>query len=126
MTEPILHLTFRTDWQAALEAGSYQADSLSSEGFIHCSKPEQVERVANAYYHGKDGLVLLVIDPQKVTPEIRWEPGTDKPDELFPHIYGPLDLEAVLQVIDFEPNPDGSFTLLPDQPLTPNPDSDVA
>jgi uncharacterized protein (DUF952 family) len=126
MTEPILHLTFRTDWQTALEAGSYQADSLSSEGFIHCSKPEQVERVANAYYHGKDGLVLLVIDPQKVTPEIRWEPGTDKPDELFPHIYGPLDLEAVLQVIDFEPNPDGSFTLLPDQPLTPNPDSDVA
>lgn len=109
----IYHITSRTAWEAAQTAGAYTAASLASEGFIHLSKVDQVLRVANAIYRNQTGLVLLVVDTQRVTHEIRWEPGTDKPDELFPHIYGPLNLDAVTRVVDFPPNPDGSFSLPP-------------
>jgi uncharacterized protein (DUF952 family) len=121
MNNIIVHLTTRSDWTGAHHSGLYTTASLASEGFIHCSKPEQVERVANVYFPGQSGLVLLTIDPDKLQSEIRWEPGTDKPDEAFPHVYGPINLDAVVQVIDFEPNPDGSFTLLPAVIQPPDP-----
>ena len=54
---------------------------------------------------------LLVIDPQRLTSELRWDPGADLATELFPHVYGPINLDAVLQDIDFEPGPDGKFHL---------------
>jgi len=68
-------------------------------------------RVANSFFTNLPGLVILVIDPSRLKPEVRWEAGTDKADELFPHIYGPLNLEAVVRVLDFEPGPDGMFSL---------------
>jgi uncharacterized protein (DUF952 family) len=68
-------------------------------------------RVANSIFANQSGLVILEIDPSKLKPEVRWEAGTDKTDELFPHIYGPLNLEAILSVFDFEPDPEGKFTL---------------
>ncbi|MBI4731416.1 MAG: DUF952 domain-containing protein [Chloroflexi bacterium] len=122
------HITTRTSWSAAQEAGAYTADSLASQGFIHCSKADQVLRVANAIYRGQTGLVLLEIDLSALRSEVRWEPGTDtvravntlgtpvrdgKPEELFPHIYGPLNLDAVHRVLDFPPGPDGQFRSLP-------------
>jgi uncharacterized protein (DUF952 family) len=107
----ILHVTSRASWSAARNAGAYTADSLESQGFIHCSNTVQVVRVANAIFKGQHGLVLLKIDPSRLTSELRYEPGTDAPDQLFPHIYGPLDLEAVTAVLDFEPGPDGTFSL---------------
>jgi uncharacterized protein (DUF952 family) len=84
---------------------------LTSEGFIHCSKANQIMRVANTFFTNLPGLVILVIDPSRLKPELRWETGTDKADELFPHIYGPLNLEAVVRVLDFEPGPEGMFSL---------------
>ncbi|OIO91083.1 MAG: hypothetical protein AUK02_00330 [Anaerolineae bacterium CG2_30_58_95] len=107
----ILHITSRTSWLAAQNSGSYAADTLASEGFIHCSTREQVLRVANALFAGQRGLVLLVVDLRRLRPEVRWEPGADRPDELFPHVYGPINLEAVVEVMDFEPGPDGLFVL---------------
>jgi uncharacterized protein (DUF952 family) len=71
----------------------------------------QIKRVANNFFANQHGLVILVIDPSRLKPEVRWEAGTDKADELFPHIYGPLNLEAVVRVLDFEPGPDGMFSL---------------
>jgi uncharacterized protein (DUF952 family) len=68
-------------------------------------------RVADTWYTGQRGLVLLEIDPTRLKPEVRWEPGTDKADELFPHIYGPINLDGVTKVLDFEPDPGGHFTL---------------
>ncbi len=62
-------------------------------------------------YAGQPGLVLLVIDPARLTSELRWEPGVDLATELFPHIYGPINLDAVVHVIDFEPGLDGKFHL---------------
>jgi uncharacterized protein (DUF952 family) len=107
----IVHLCSRADWQAAREAGEYRAASLVEEGFIHCSRPEQILFVANSFYRGEPDLVLLWIDPAQAAAEIRWdttELGT------FPHIYGPLNLEAVLAVRDFLPDAHGEFQEVPE------------
>ena len=107
----ILHITRRELWDEALRSGSYRADTLDSEGFIHCSTPEQVLGVAKAVYRGQPGLVLLCIETAAVRPQIRYE-GSGA--ENFPHIYGPLNADAVTRVLAFEPGPDGLFTL-PDE-----------
>jgi uncharacterized protein (DUF952 family) len=107
----ILHVTSRGAWSAALRNRQYTADSLAGQGFIHCSKASQVLRVANLYYTGQHGLIILCIDPARLFPELRWEPGTDLETELFPHIYGPINLDAVVDIFDFEPDAAGKFNL---------------
>lgn len=111
MSRLIYHITTRLAWAAAQDTGAYSADSLTSQGFIHCSTSDQVVRVANAFYRGQSGLVLLEIDSSLLQPTLRWEPGTDKADELFPHIYGFLNLDAVLRVLDFPAGEQGTFQL---------------
>ena len=114
----IYHITSRTDWQAALAAGQYRAGSLATEGFIHCSTLLQVLPVAENFYKGQSGLVLLSIDPPLLCSSLKWElPSGGAPplgvpqDDLFPHIYGPINLNAVVNVFDFEEDPDGKFKL---------------
>jgi uncharacterized protein (DUF952 family) len=116
MNDFILHATYRSSWSAAQERGAYVTDSLAEQGFIHCSKASQILRVANIVFSGRHGLVLLVIDPARLTAQLRWEPGADLPTDLFPHIYGPLNLDAVVSVLDFEPDADGKFHLPDDFP----------
>lgn len=118
MSDPILHATSRDSWSAAQAEGAYRADSLAEDGFIHCSTAAQVIRVANMLFKGQRDLVLLVIDPQYLQAELKWEPpahpaGADAPptDELFPHLYGPLNLEAVVGVLPFDAGPGGLFEL---------------
>ena len=106
----ILHISSHAEWRSAQLAGSYEADSLSSQGFIHCSRPDQVLGVANDRFGGQDGLVLLCIDPDRVVAEIRHE-NLDGGAHLFPHIYGPLNLDAVTDILDFVPNEAGEFVL---------------
>ena len=89
----------------------YAPEGLAKDGFIHCSLAGQAVRVAETFYAGQHGLVLLVIDPAALKSEVRWEPGTDKPEESFPHVYGPIDLASVVGVLPFEPGPDGHFSL---------------
>jgi uncharacterized protein (DUF952 family) len=110
----IIHIAGRKQWESAVIAGEYRGDTLDSEGFIHCSYPRQVLGPANAFFRRRRDLVLLRIDPKKVTSEIRVEPGAASPKEApdhFPRIYGPLNLDAVVKVIDFSPGEDGTFTL---------------
>jgi uncharacterized protein (DUF952 family) len=102
----ILHISTRQAWGEAQQSGEYRAPSLETEGFIHCSSSGQILAVANRFYRGQTGLVLLWIDPEKVKAEIRWEAADG---EEFPHIYGPLNLDAVLDARDFPPGPDGFF-----------------
>ena len=108
----IYHITTPDQWQEAEQAGLYRGDTLDTEGFIHCSTSAQVVRVADARFRGRSGLALLSIDSDKVRPEIRYEEG--EVGELFPHIYGPLNTDAVSAVLPFEPNSDGYFSLPPD------------
>jgi uncharacterized protein (DUF952 family) len=111
MTVFIFHITTRASWSDAQKTGLYIADSSKQDGFIHCSKSDQILRVANTFYRNQNGLVILEIDPSKLMSELRWEPGTGKADELFPHIYGSLNLEAIVHVFNFKPDPNGMFSL---------------
>jgi uncharacterized protein (DUF952 family) len=108
---PILHITTRTEWETSKNLGTYRSESLTTEGFIHCSTLAQVIGSANRFFKGKQDLVILSIDPTLVTAEIRHE-GAD-PNNLFPHIYGELNIDAVIGSSDLETNPDGTF-ILPD------------
>jgi uncharacterized protein (DUF952 family) len=94
----ILHITNQFEWETAVARGVYIADSLASEGFIHCSTVEQVLGPAN--------------EPEKVAAPIVYEDCYET-GQAFPHIYGPLNLDAVVQIIPLPPEPDGSFTLPP-------------
>lgn len=105
----ILHIVKKEIWKQAKRIGEYRGDTLASEGFIHCSKPDQVIEVANYVFKGTQDLVLLVIDENKVISEIKYEdPGNNK---LYPHIYGQLNLDAVIKIVDFPTNEDGTFSL---------------
>lgn len=106
----IYHITTQQDWAFAQTAGAYTVESLAREGFIHASTREQVVDTASRYYSGQHGLLLLAIDTQRVTPEVRFEPVQLASGLThFPHIYGPLNLDAVVGQTAFEPGADGSF-----------------
>ena len=94
----IYHITTPEKWAEAQITGYYEADSLRTEGFIHCSREEQVPGVLNRYYQGKTGLLKLVIDTVQLVPRLEYElsPSTG---ELFPHIYGSLNISAVKEII---------------------------
>lgn len=98
MSESIYHITTRDQWNHARLAGSYQADSLVTEGFIHCSTEAQVAATGRRHFAGQRDLVVLQIDPDKLRWELRWE---ESGGERFPHLYGPLALEAVISVQSF-------------------------
>jgi uncharacterized protein (DUF952 family) len=113
----IYHITSRTAWNQARQSGDYRAESLQTEGFIHCSTDEQVVPVAEKYYKGHADLILLVIEPERLTSDLKWEPPAEgappagvSEGSLFPHIYGPINLEAVVRVFDLQSQPDGKYT----------------
>jgi uncharacterized protein (DUF952 family) len=94
----IYHVTTATAWNAAKEKGAYEAPSLQSEGFIHCSEEHQVGGVLERYFAGQDGLVKLVIDTEKLTSRLvnEWSPSVH---DTFPHVYGPINTSSVIDVI---------------------------
>ncbi len=106
----IFHITHRSSWEKALQKGFYEAASLHTEGFIHCSTLTQVTRVANFLYKGQADLVLLKIDPVRLEAPVRYE-APENGEEKFPHIYGTLNANAVEGVLNFPPEPDGTFFL---------------
>ena len=112
----VYHIVPREDWEAAQAKGEYRPASVDAQGFVHCSTRAQVVPTANRYFHGEDGLVLLCIDTALVTSRLRFEPPdmpghTGDRHELFPHLYGALNLDAVKRVLPFPCNADGTFTL---------------
>jgi len=102
----IFHIARQDDWAAAEAQGSYRVStlglSLDEVGFIHCSYAHQIDGVARASYRDVPDLVLLTIDTDEVEPDIRVESGGGT--ERFPHIYGPLAVDAVVAVEPF-PSP---------------------
>ncbi|HMZ14158.1 MAG TPA: DUF952 domain-containing protein [Mycobacterium sp.] len=110
----LLHLCGQRDWNAARRGGELCPDSLREVGFVHLSAPEQVHLPANRLFAGRTDLVLLHIDPDRLGSPVRWEHGvpTDPESMLFPHLYGPLPVSAVVMVTPYVPGPDGSFAPL--------------
>lgn len=92
----IYHVVSEIDWQYALENGFYEAESLAKEGFIHASKATQVAGVLERYYRDKTDLMLLHIDETKLTSPLKYELAPSV-NEAFPHIYGRLNLDAVVK-----------------------------
>lgn len=94
----IYHVTTAKEWNAAKEKGFYEHPSLKDEGFIHCSQDYQVPGVLKRYFAGKTDLVKLVIDTDKLTSKFvfDWSPSLA---DTFPHVYGPVNSDAVIDVI---------------------------
>ena len=107
---PLLHIATAADWEEAQARGRYEPASLASEGFVHCSWPAQIAGVAARFFRGQPGLVLLVIDAERVRCPIRHE-NLEGGDGLFPHVYGALELDAVIEVRRLRTDPDGAVVL---------------
>jgi len=107
----LVHICTAEDWRSAENLGEHRPESLHEAGFIHLSTPEQVHLPANRLYAGRDDLVLLHIDPARLTSEVRWEPGvaSDPDSMVFPHLYGPLPAAAVISVTSYRPDANGRF-----------------
>ncbi len=94
----IYHITTAGDWEAARQKGFYEHPSLTAEGFIHCSQENQVAGVLERYFEGQTNLIKLVIDTDRLTSHFvfDWSPSTQ---DTFPHIYGPINLDAVTETV---------------------------
>ena len=91
----LFHLTTRSAWQRAVAIGDYVTPSLEDDGFIHLSTEEQWPGVRARLYADVIDLVLLVIEPSRLRHEIKFELADG---EHYPHLYGPLDVSAVIEV----------------------------
>jgi len=110
-THTLVHLCTSQEWDDAQRAGERRPPSLSESGFVHLSTPAQVHLPANRLFAGRTDLVVLWLDPARFAGEVRWEPGvpTDPASMLFPHLYAPLPVAAVLEAATYLPGPDGRF-----------------
>lgn len=119
MIEPMLHIISRDEWSLVRELGlPYRQPGFEQSGFTHLSTRSLVLTAAARFYADRDDLVLLVIDPRRLSAEVRWEAGVAPDhDKRFPHLYGPMELDAVVAVVDFPVTADGGFELPPLPPL---------
>lgn len=94
----IYHICLPEAWKEAQQKGFYEHPSLKEEGFIHCSQEDQVAGVIERYFKGIKGLKKLVIDTDKLNSRFifDWSPSTQ---DTYPHIYGPINLDAVTDVV---------------------------
>jgi uncharacterized protein (DUF952 family) len=102
---PLLHLTTSAGWAAALDAGAVTPPSLAEVGFVHLSTPAQVHLPALRLFPGRKDVVVLVVDPARLSDPVRFEPGVpgDPASMRFPHLYGPLPTTAVVAVVPWQP-----------------------
>ena len=109
----IFHITTEADWTHAKAEGAYSVSTmgltLAQVGFVHCAFEEQVARVANSFYAGIPKLIVLRIAIDRLAAEVRYE-NLEGGRELFPHVYGPLNLDAVVAIVPLSLGCDGTFT----------------
>ena len=102
----IYHIAIGIEWESQAELPTYAPSRYKEDGFIHCSEQHQLEPVAGHHFRGRDDLVLLELMPTKLEPETRYEQGGK---EKFPHIYGPINKDAVYRTTEVQCNDDGLF-----------------
>ena len=90
----IYHIVLPEVWEKFKDEKFYEADSLASEGFIHCSFADQLEAVLQRYYKDADKVLILTIDTEKLTSKLVKEPSTN--NKIYPHIYGQINLDSVI------------------------------
>ena len=115
----IFHITTEADWARAQAEGAYSVSTrgltLARVGFVHCASEEQVAGVANSFFRGVAHLVVLRVAIDRLDAEVRYE-SLEGRRELFPHVYGPLNLDAIVAVMPLPPRGDGTFTFSPTKP----------
>ena len=104
----IVHLALREDWERAAGAGAYTPASLQDRGFIRCATAAQHAALANARFPDRADLVLLLVDADRLAAGVRYE-RSEPGGAVSPHVYGPLDLEAVFEATPYRPALDGRF-----------------
>jgi uncharacterized protein (DUF952 family) len=92
----LIHLLSRAEWATAQSAGVHAPPSLTSEGFVHLCTPEQLPGVVSRFYAGRDDVLALTLDESRLIGEVRWEDSYGH--GLFPHLYAPLNVEAVVSL----------------------------
>ena len=92
----IYHIVLPEVWEKVKAEKFYEADSLVSEGFIHCSFADQLEAVLERYYKDAEKVLILTIDVEKLTSKLVEEPSTN--NEIYPHIYGQINAEAIVGI----------------------------
>ncbi len=109
----IYHLIDQASWDSARSTHEHRADSLAAEGFIHCSEDQdQLLRVANRLYSGRKDMLALAVDPELLSAPLKREPS--RSGEVYPHIYGPLNTDAVVKVHALTLDTTGTFAALSD------------
>ncbi len=106
----LYHIAKRSDWETSRAAGEYTVSTINKKldeiGYIHLSFARQVKMVADFLYGGQEDLVLLHIDPDKLIHEIKVE-GIADSSEKFPHLYGALNIDAVVSANSYTEGRDG-------------------
>lgn len=108
-TDPFIYVLMSPkDYASANRTGLWDPASRLAEGFIHASPADQVTRIANKYYRQFDEICIVVLRHERIRSEILWEPATEG---LYPHIYGPLNMDATDRVLSVGKKPDGNFAI---------------
>lgn len=92
----IYHIVLPEIWETFKEKDYYEAESLHTEGFIHCSFAEQIAGVLERYYQGVEKVLILTIEPEKLTSKLVNEPSTN--NEIYPHIYGQINRDSIAEI----------------------------
>mgnify|MGYP001765833335 FL=1 len=106
----LYHITDQGQWTKFISETFYLPAYFEIDGFIHCSTGEQVLTVAEKYYADAANLLLIKIDGEQLSTEIKYE-NLEGGEEKFPHIYGQLNKQAIVGIATFERNPQGYFYL---------------
>jgi uncharacterized protein (DUF952 family) len=109
----IFHIFEKARWADAQARGEYTPEGFEKEGFIHLSSKHQLKGTAERYYRGQTGLGVLKVEISRLKAPLKYE-NLMGGDELFPHLYGPLNTDAVAQIVFLGLTHEGEF-LWPDE-----------
>lgn len=112
MDDPFIYLLMSpADHEQAMRSGTWDPPSRATEGFIHASPADQLTRVANKHYAQHDELRVVALRHEALRSETLWEPASD--GLLYPHVYGPINMDAAERVVVVRKGADGRHVIDP-------------